>query len=90
MDSSQSTYEHDHGTLRDGPCTGCVRESLVDGPKSSRELDVDPADLRIMEGLGMIVLDPDRFPDEYVPGNPLVARLPGDERRWPGWARWNI
>jgi hypothetical protein len=67
-----------------------VLEALVDGPKSSRELGVGRDILRSLEADGLVEFDPDRFPDDYVPGNPLIARLPGDEREWPGWARWNV
>lgn len=67
-----------------------VLAALADGPKSSRELGVHAADLWKMEAVGLIRLDPDRWPNEYVPGNPLVARLPDDDRRWPGWKDWNL
>lgn len=67
-----------------------VLGALRDGPKSSSEIGCSPAFLRGMEANGLIKIDPDRFPDRYVPGNPLVARLPDDERPWPGWRRWNI
>jgi hypothetical protein len=46
--------------------------------------------LRALAAEGSITLDPDRFPDEYVPGNPLIARLPGDERPWSGWEEWIV
>lgn len=65
-----------------------VLASLADGPKSSRELGVDVGFLRVLETAKDVSIDPDRWPDEYVPGNPLIARLPDDERHWPGWARW--
>lgn len=76
------------------PQVEAIVAALQDGPKSSRELGLDPltgiAGLREIEATGAIALDPDRFPDEYVPGNPLVARLPGDDRPWPGWRRWDV
>lgn len=67
-----------------------VLAALADGPRSSDELGVHAADLWKFEARGLIVLDPDQFPDRYVPGNPLIARLPGDERPWPGWKDWNL
>lgn len=70
-----------------------VLTALRHGPKSSSELGLDLDGIRLLRALeaeGTIAIDPDRFPDEYVPGNPLVCRLPGDETRWPGWARWNV
>jgi hypothetical protein len=66
-----------------------VLSRLADGPRSSRELGVDAMLLRGMESAGLIRVDPDPWPDEYVPGNPLIARLPTDDSRWPGWDRWN-
>ena len=38
----------------------------------------------------LIVGVPDRFPDRHVPGNPFIARLPGDGRPWIGWKEWNL
>ncbi len=67
-----------------------VLEALRDGPKSCRELECDTGFLRAMAGDGLVTLDPDRFPDQHVPGNPLIGRLPGDTRPWPGWSRWNV
>lgn len=78
-----------------------VVQALAAGPKSNRELqaagalgNLPPfeciAALRALEADGVVVIDPDQFPDEYVPGNPLVVRLPGDDQPWPGWARWNL
>lgn len=71
-----------------------ILRALSGGPMSCRELDralggVHAADLWKLEATRKIVLDPDRFPGEYVPGNPLIARLPDDARPWPGWAAWN-
>jgi hypothetical protein len=65
-------------------------ENLEQRPYSSRELGWVTSALRAVEKAGLIELDPDRFPEEYVPGNPLVARLPGDTRPWPGWKHWNV
>lgn len=65
-------------------------KALEQGPKSSRELGVSPEVLRGYAGMGVVRLDPDAFPDEYVPFNPLVVRLPHDERPWPGWKAWNV
>lgn len=67
-----------------------VLDALASGPKSSTELPVTDHQLREMKEAGLIAIDPDRFPGEYVPGNPLIARLPSDERTWPGWSRWNV
>lgn len=66
-----------------------VLSALAAGPRSSRELGMSPDLLREMAATGLILLDPDAFPDEAVPGNPLIARLPSDTTRWPGWDRWN-
>lgn len=63
---------------------------LKNGPKSTRELGITPQWARWLEGKEEVVIDPDRFPDEYVPGNPMILRLPGDERPWPGWEDWNV
>ncbi len=72
-----------------------LRKVLADGPKSTRELaDLGiPLERKMGEELvadGVIKVDPDRFPDDFVPGNPLVVRLPDDKRQWPGWKNWNI
>lgn len=67
-----------------------VLAALQDGPKSSDELGVHAADLWKLAAWDLITLDPDRFPGRYVPGNPLIARLPGDDRPWPGWRHWNV
>lgn len=67
-----------------------VLTELADGPKSSRELNVAPEFLRELKRDGSIKIDPDRWPDEYVPGNPMIARLPECDRPWPGWSEWNI
>ena len=67
-----------------------IQKRLEDGPKSSRELEIPPEQLRLLAEKGLVVIDPDRWPDEYVPGNPMVVRLPGDERPWPGWKEWNL
>ena len=67
-----------------------ILRALRYGPKSSKQLVVRPEVLRALAAEGSIALDPDRWPDEYVPGNPLVARLPGDDRDWEGWATWNV
>jgi hypothetical protein len=78
----------------DRPLTPIFRQgaldALADGPKSTSELQLDPEFVRAMERDGLVAIDPDRWPDEYVPGNPMVVRLPGDERPWPGWKRWNL
>jgi hypothetical protein len=81
--------------LSDRPQTDTERRvevlaALRDGPKSSVELAADVDFLRVLETARDIAIDPDRWPDEYVPGNPLVCRLPGDKRRWPGWGAWNV
>lgn len=65
-----------------------VIDALQDGPKSSDELGCDTGFLRAMEADGLVTIDPDAFPDEFVPGNPFIARLPGDERPWPHWSRF--
>jgi hypothetical protein len=67
-----------------------VLAALADGPKSSSELACDTGFLRAMEEDGLVTIDADRFPDDHVPGNPFIARLPGDDQCWPGWARWNL
>lgn len=78
-----------------------ILSALRAGPRSTRELagDLagehgDPMKVRDavmrLQGMGLVETDPDRWPDEYVPGNPLVVRLPGDTTRWPGWERWNV
>lgn len=67
-----------------------VLRALRWGPKSTRELGIRVETARALAAEGTIACDPDRFPDEYVPGNPLVCRLPGDEKRWPGWEAWNV
>lgn len=66
-----------------------VLRQLQLGPRSSKELGVAPDTLRLLRDDGTIAIDPDRFPGEYVPGNPLVCRLPDDDRPWPGWEKWN-
>lgn len=65
-------------------------EKLKDGPRESRELGVSPEMLRAAAEEGFITIDPDAFPDDYVPFNPFIARLPGDTRSWEGWKRWNV
>lgn len=67
-----------------------MRSVLAAGPKSTDEVGLEPDDARALAAIGVIEIDPDRWPDEYVPGNPMVLRLPGDERRWPGWKEWNL
>lgn len=67
-----------------------VLTMLADGPKSSRELGVLTPLLKGMAEDGIVSIDPDHFPDEYVAGNPFIARLPGDDRPWPGWEKWNL
>jgi hypothetical protein len=67
-----------------------VLAALADGPKSSGDLGCDTGFLRAMAEDGLVAIDPDRFPGEFVPGNPFVVRLPGDERPWPKWATWNV
>lgn len=66
--------------------------ALKTGPKASRELRVSVEMLIEMQKDGLINIDPDRFPDEYVPCNPMIARLPCDISAWPGWESegWNI
>ena len=67
-----------------------IKASLANGPRSSRELNVSAQDLRSLAAQGVISIDPDRWPNNYTPGNPLIARLPDDERPWPGWRHWNL
>lgn len=67
-----------------------VLRQLRLGPRSSRELGIAVDTLWLLEAEGTIAIDPDRFPDEYVPSNPLIARLHSDGRPWPGWKRWNV
>lgn len=70
-----------------------IRDALASGPKSIQDLGLSVSDvpaLRELEATGRIVIDPDMWPDEFVPGNPMVLRLPGDETRWPGWKEWNL
>jgi hypothetical protein len=66
-----------------------VLDALRNGPKSSDETGCSPEFLRQMEAQGLVEVDPDRFPDEYVPGNPFIARLPGDKRPWH-WRGWRV
>lgn len=68
-----------------------VREVLValeSGPLSSDELRVEPRFLAGMAVKGLVEIDPDPWPDEFVPGNPYIARLPGDKSEWPGWKKY--
>jgi hypothetical protein len=68
-----------------------VMEVLAAGPMEHRELDRDLAEAaKALVESGEVTVDPDRWPDEYVPGNPYIYRLKGDERPWPGWSRWNV
>lgn len=67
-----------------------IEHSLNDGPKSTLELEITPAEARALQEAGTVAIDPDRFPDEYVPKNPMVVRLPGDTRPWSGWTHWNV
>jgi hypothetical protein len=67
-----------------------VRSGLRNGPRSTKQLGLTTDLARALAAEGTIVIDPDRFPDEYVPFNPMVCRLPGDERGWPGWEAWNV
>lgn len=90
-------HGHEGGcaTVRD------LLELLRDGPRSSAEL-MAGLGLAVAEAAGLgyllkrleldevVSLDADRFPDEYVPGNPLVVRLRGDGRGWEGWRGWNV
>lgn len=67
-----------------------VLAALADGPMSSDELGVSVALLREMEADGEVKIDPDMFPDRFVPGNPFIARLPECDCPWPGWKAWNL
>lgn len=67
-----------------------VLAALRHGPRSTRELGITPDLARSLADEGTIAVDPDRFPGEYVPFNPMVCRVPGDESDWAGWARWNV
>jgi hypothetical protein len=75
--------------------------ALRAGPHCLSELADDLAgclgdDLKVREAVlrlrdeGHVLIDPDRWPGEYVPGNAMVVRLPGDDAPWPGWDRWNV
>lgn len=62
-----------------------VLDALKDGPKSSDEIGCSTGFLDAMMLAGLVEIDPDPWPDEFVPGNPYIARLPGDTGEWPGW-----
>lgn len=67
-----------------------VLAALAGGPKASHELGASAEYLQALAALGHVTIDPDPWPDEYVPGNPLVVRLPDDQRPWPGWRDWRL
>jgi hypothetical protein len=67
-----------------------VLAGLKNGPRSTTELGISVDLARALRVEGTIAIDPDRFPDEYVPHNPMVCRLPNDEAAWPGWSHWNV
>ena len=73
-----------HGNPDDGlaqQTVGCVERETVlaalqSGPMSASQLGVAVPVVRALEAEGAIAIDADAFPGEYVPGNPLIARLP--------------
>jgi hypothetical protein len=67
-----------------------IQTELIEGPKSTRELGIDVTDATELVEAGIVTIDPDMFPGEYVPGNPMILRLVGDDRPWPGWKKWNL
>lgn len=67
-----------------------ILEQLSDGPKSIRELGISSNHAFDLALDKLVTIDPDQFPGEYVPGNPMILRLPNDTRNWPGWKEWNL